>query len=89
MKIRHIENVRLVMLASYIAARVFVSNDDTVFSEVNNFLLSNGISMEDITIGKNITTVEKDTFVKCKNLKRVLIDSYEIYRRLFISFSKK
>ena len=49
MKIRHIENVRLVMLASYIAARVFVSNDDTVFSEVNNFLLSNGISMEDIT----------------------------------------
>lgn len=49
MKIRHIENVRLVMLASYIAARVFVSNDDTVFSEVNNFLLSNGISMDDIT----------------------------------------
>ena len=49
MKIRHIENVRLVMLASYIAARVFVSNDDTEFSEVNNFLLSNGISMEDIT----------------------------------------
>jgi hypothetical protein len=37
------------MLASYIASRVFVSNDDTVFSEVNNWLLSNGISMEDIT----------------------------------------
>ena len=49
MKVRHIENARLVMMASYIAARVFVANDDTVFSEVNNFLLSNGISMEDIT----------------------------------------
>lgn len=49
MKVRHIENARLVMMASYIAARVFVANDDTVFSEVNNFLLSNVISMEDIT----------------------------------------
>lgn len=49
MKIRHIENVRLVMLASYIAAKVFVGNDDTIFREVNEFLLSNGISMEDIT----------------------------------------
>ncbi len=49
MKIRHLENTRLVLLAAYIAARVFVSNDDTVFSEVNKFLISNGISMEDIT----------------------------------------
>lgn len=49
MKIRHIENVRLVMLASYIAAKVFVGNDDTIFREVNEFLLSNGISMKDIT----------------------------------------
>lgn len=49
MKVRHIENVRLVMLASYIAAKVFVGNDDTIFREVNEFLLSNGISMEDIT----------------------------------------
>ena len=49
MKIRHLENTRLVLLATYIAARVFVNNDDTLFSEVNNYLISNGISMEDVT----------------------------------------
>ncbi len=49
MKIRHLENARLVILATYIAARVFVGNDDTVFRQVNEFLISNGISMEDIT----------------------------------------
>lgn len=49
MKIRHIEYARLVLLSSYIAARIFTNGDDTVFREVNEFLLSNGISMEDIT----------------------------------------
>lgn len=49
MKIRHLENMRLVLLATYITAKVFVNNDDTVFNEVNNYLISNGISMEDIT----------------------------------------
>ena len=49
MKIRHMENARLVLFATYIAAKVFVGNDDTLFKEVNEFLISNGISMEDIT----------------------------------------
>ena len=49
MKIKHIEYARLVILSSYIAARVFTNGDDTIFKEVNEFLLSNGISMEDIT----------------------------------------
>lgn len=49
MKIRHLENARLMILATYIAARVFVGNDDTLFRQVNEFLISNGISMEDIT----------------------------------------
>lgn len=49
MKIRHMESARLVLFATYIAAKVFVGNDDTLFREVNEFLISNGISMEDIT----------------------------------------
>lgn len=49
MKIRHLEYAKLVLLSSYIAARLFTNGDDTVFKEVNEFLLSNGISMEDIT----------------------------------------
>ena len=49
MKIRHMEYARLVLLSSYIAAKVFTGTDDTVFKEVNEFLISNGISMEDIT----------------------------------------
>ena len=49
MKIKHTEYARLVILSTYIAARVFTNNDDTLFRDVNNFLVSTGISIEDIT----------------------------------------
>lgn len=49
MKIKHTEYARLVILSTYLAARIFTNNDDTLFNDVNNFLVNNGISIEDIT----------------------------------------
>lgn len=48
MKIRYLEYARGLLLSIYIATRIFTNGDDTLFREVNELLLSNGISMEDI-----------------------------------------
>lgn len=79
MKIRHLEYARLVLLSTYIAARLFTNGDDTVFKEVNELLVSNGISMEDITpflsLANNVALITGFQFEQlCKDYDR--IDSF-------------
>ena len=79
--VKYVESDSVVVIPdsySLISGDIPAYGDSIEITTIKNGCFSDNINT--ITIGKNITTVEKDTFVKCKNLKRVLIDSYEMYR---------
>lgn len=49
MKIRDIERLKIALLSVYASSRVFTLCDESIFKEVDELLLTNGISMGEIT----------------------------------------